>query len=160
MAPTIRGLVLPSICRGCEHSAIRPPALQENLGHCSRPDAGSHEIKTMRRDGNKWSSAYCRRQWSLVDNEALRYQQLNAFDAAVQQLDERYSVLSSPHLLVSQTGAGKEDPPQVRAAAALGSTQDVGIWGLKGCAGLWGLKDCACLLPNSMKCGSEEGAPA
>ena len=38
------------------------------------------------REGNQWSYHYCRRQWSLVDNNALRYRQLNEFDRAVQTL--------------------------------------------------------------------------
>lgn len=32
------------------------------------------------REGNGWSYHYCRRQWSLADNPALRYKYLNAFD--------------------------------------------------------------------------------
>lgn len=32
------------------------------------------------REGNGWSYHYCRRQWSLVDNEGLRYRELNDFD--------------------------------------------------------------------------------
>jgi 1,4-alpha-glucan branching enzyme len=35
------------------------------------------------REGNDWSYHYCRRQWSLVDNNALRYTELNAFDKAM-----------------------------------------------------------------------------
>ncbi len=35
------------------------------------------------REGNGWSYHYCRRQWSLVDNENLRYGGLNAFDEAM-----------------------------------------------------------------------------
>ncbi len=35
------------------------------------------------REGNGWSYHYCRRQWSLADNENLRYQYLNNFDAAM-----------------------------------------------------------------------------
>ena len=35
------------------------------------------------REGNGWSYHYCRRQWSLVDNNALRYSELNAFDKAM-----------------------------------------------------------------------------
>ena len=38
------------------------------------------------REGNQWSYHYCRRQWSLVDNTALRYGLLNAFDRAMQIL--------------------------------------------------------------------------
>ncbi|MFW5656171.1 MAG: alpha amylase C-terminal domain-containing protein [Bacteroidota bacterium] len=35
------------------------------------------------REGNNWSYKYARRQWSLVDNENLRYQHLAAFDKAM-----------------------------------------------------------------------------
>ena len=38
------------------------------------------------REGNSWSYHYCRRQWSLVDNENLRYMELNAFDKAMIKL--------------------------------------------------------------------------
>ena len=38
------------------------------------------------REGNDWSYHYCRRQWSLVDNDALRYGELNAFDKAMIEL--------------------------------------------------------------------------
>lgn len=38
------------------------------------------------REGNGWSYHYCRRQWSLVDNENLRYCELNAFDKAMVKL--------------------------------------------------------------------------
>ncbi len=35
------------------------------------------------REGNGWSYHYCRRQWNLVDDEKLRYCELNAFDEAM-----------------------------------------------------------------------------
>ncbi len=35
------------------------------------------------REGNGWSYHYCRRQWSLVDNDNLRYCELNDFDKAM-----------------------------------------------------------------------------
>ncbi len=38
------------------------------------------------REGNGWSYKYARRQWSLVDREELRYQELNAFDNAMVEL--------------------------------------------------------------------------
>jgi len=38
------------------------------------------------REGNGWSYKYARRQWSLVDNEDLKYQYLNAFDTAMIEL--------------------------------------------------------------------------
>ncbi|EIE25420.1 starch branching enzyme [Coccomyxa subellipsoidea C-169] len=53
------------------------------------------------RDGNGWSYDYCRRQWSLVDAEHLRYKYLNAWDGALQGLDSQHNFLSSTHQLVS-----------------------------------------------------------
>ncbi len=38
------------------------------------------------REGNGWSYHYCRRQWNLVDNESLRYMELNSFDKAMIKL--------------------------------------------------------------------------
>ncbi len=38
------------------------------------------------REGNGWSYHYCRRQWSLVDNENLRYCELDRFDKAMVNL--------------------------------------------------------------------------
>ena len=35
------------------------------------------------REGNGWSYHYCRRQWSLADNEKLRYRELLDFDRAM-----------------------------------------------------------------------------
>lgn len=35
------------------------------------------------REGNGWSFHYCRRQWSLFDNDALKYQWLGEFDRAM-----------------------------------------------------------------------------
>jgi 1,4-alpha-glucan branching enzyme len=35
------------------------------------------------REGNGWSYKYARRQWSLADNESLRYRYLNEFDRAM-----------------------------------------------------------------------------
>lgn len=41
------------------------------------------------REGNNWSFSYCRRQWSLGDNEALKYQWLGAFDKDMIGLTKR-----------------------------------------------------------------------
>ncbi len=46
------------------------------------------------REGNGWSYHYCRRQWSLADNEALRYGELNEFDRAMIALLKSEAVLS------------------------------------------------------------------
>lgn len=46
------------------------------------------------REGNDWSYHYCRRQWSLVDNVKLRYQQLNAFDQNMIKLAKKHKLLA------------------------------------------------------------------
>ena len=38
------------------------------------------------REGNGWSFWHCRRQWSLADDENLRYHELNTFDGAMVRL--------------------------------------------------------------------------
>ncbi len=48
------------------------------------------------REGNNWSYKYARRQWSLVDNEELKYEWLNEFDAAMVRLMKENHVLESP----------------------------------------------------------------
>ncbi|MEQ9424560.1 MAG: alpha-amylase family glycosyl hydrolase [Cyclobacteriaceae bacterium] len=48
------------------------------------------------REGNNWSYKYARRQWSLVDNQDLRYQFLNNFDQAMVQLAAKYELLDAP----------------------------------------------------------------
>ena len=45
------------------------------------------------REGNDFSYQYARRQWSLVDQDHLRYQGLWWFDQAMQQLDQSYALL-------------------------------------------------------------------
>lgn len=47
------------------------------------------------REGNEWSYKHARRQWSLVDNEELKYMALNEFDAAMIAILKDYEVLSS-----------------------------------------------------------------
>ena len=53
------------------------------------------------REGNKWKHDHCRRQWSLSDTEHLRYFELNNFDKALMQLEEKYCFLSHEHQFVS-----------------------------------------------------------
>ena len=48
------------------------------------------------REGNEWSYHYCRRQWSLVDNEELRYASLNNFDRSLVQACSEHHILSAP----------------------------------------------------------------
>ncbi|PIA46825.1 hypothetical protein AQUCO_01500400v1 [Aquilegia coerulea] len=55
------------------------------------------------REGNGWSYEKCRRQWSLVDADHLRYKFLNAFNRAINSLDDRFSFLSSTKQIVSSS---------------------------------------------------------
>ena len=45
------------------------------------------------REGNDWSYQYARRQWSLVDDPLLRYQQLDAWDKAMIQFVKAHELL-------------------------------------------------------------------
>jgi len=47
------------------------------------------------REGNDWSYKYARRQWSLVDNEELKYKYLNDFDTAMVHLLSETNILSA-----------------------------------------------------------------
>jgi 1,4-alpha-glucan branching enzyme len=47
------------------------------------------------REGNGWSYKYARRQWSLVDNQDLKYHYLNDFDEAMVKMLRREKVLDS-----------------------------------------------------------------
>lgn len=47
------------------------------------------------RAGNDWSYKYARRQWSLVDDGLLRYQELNSWDQAMIALVNKFKVCSS-----------------------------------------------------------------
>ena len=46
------------------------------------------------REGNDWSYAHARRQWSLADNGFLRYGQLGLFDKEMLKVVKKYNVLS------------------------------------------------------------------
>jgi len=45
------------------------------------------------RAGNNWSYHYARRQWSLADNENLKYHYLGSFDKAMLQLVKEFEIL-------------------------------------------------------------------
>ena len=47
------------------------------------------------REGNEWSYKYARRQWSLVDNDELKYKYLNNFDRDIVGLAKTRKLLSS-----------------------------------------------------------------
>ncbi|MCH88551.1 starch branching enzyme I, partial [Trifolium medium] len=55
------------------------------------------------REGNGWSYEKCRRQWNLADTDHLRYKFMNAFDRAMNLLDDRFSFLASTKQIVSST---------------------------------------------------------
>ncbi len=46
------------------------------------------------REGNGWSFHYCRRQWSLKNNELLKYQWLNDFDHDMVHLAKAHSIFN------------------------------------------------------------------
>jgi len=53
------------------------------------------------REGNNWSFKYARRQWNLVDDDALKYKYLNVFDAAMIHYIEQQKILkTSPQVIV------------------------------------------------------------
>ena len=94
--------MLPSIDCMYERAGIQAPNLRQ----------GSH-YANLCRDGNNWSYAYCRRQWSLIDKPDLRYQQLNSWDADMMHLDAQFSFMGSSHQLVSHAGSEEKPPKQV-----------------------------------------------
>jgi 1,4-alpha-glucan branching enzyme len=48
------------------------------------------------REGNNWSYQHCRRQWSLLDDEELRYSELAAFDRAMIAMAHECALLEQP----------------------------------------------------------------
>jgi 1,4-alpha-glucan branching enzyme len=48
------------------------------------------------REGNGWSYFYCRRQWSLADDENLRYADLLRFDKKLISTAKRYAIFKKP----------------------------------------------------------------
>jgi 1,4-alpha-glucan branching enzyme len=44
------------------------------------------------RDGNNWSHHYCRRQWSLADNEMLVFRDLQTFDQDMIRLETEFQI--------------------------------------------------------------------
>jgi len=60
------------------------------------------------REGNGWSYAHARRQWSLSTNELLRYSQLGDFDKAMISLVRKYRVLSDGYPFNLQMDEGRK----------------------------------------------------
>jgi 1,4-alpha-glucan branching enzyme len=50
------------------------------------------------REGNNYSYHYARRQWSLADNDQLRYHGLQEFDRAMLALDREWNLLNDPFI--------------------------------------------------------------
>ena len=53
------------------------------------------------REGNNNSFHYARRQWNVVDDPILRYRDLNDFDAAMNNTEDKYGWLAAPQAYVS-----------------------------------------------------------
>jgi 1,4-alpha-glucan branching enzyme len=50
------------------------------------------------REGNNWSYRYARRQWSLCDDENLRYSQLHRFELEMLAMEKQYRILEKPYI--------------------------------------------------------------
>ncbi len=58
------------------------------------------------RQGNNWSCFYARRQWSLADNELLRYHGLESFDRDMIHLAVKYKIFTQrPQIVVQDIGS-------------------------------------------------------
>eukprot|EP00898_Chlorokybus_atmophyticus_P007345 jgi/Chlat1/7611/Chrsp64S07096 len=68
---------------------------------------GHPEWMDFPREGNNWSYDKCRRRFDLADSDHLRYKFMEAFDQAMQALDDEYNFLASDWQLVSS--AHEED---------------------------------------------------
>jgi 1,4-alpha-glucan branching enzyme len=60
------------------------------------------------REGNGWSYQHCRRQWSLVDNPALKYRWLGDFDRALLALAKGHRLLESAPARLLHIDEGKK----------------------------------------------------
>ncbi|KAF3164777.1 alpha-1,4-glucan branching enzyme [Orbilia oligospora] len=95
----------PKIQRGLElHKMIR--LISHTLGgegylNFEGNEFGHPEWLDFPREGNGNSFWYARRQWNILDDPLLRYKYLNEFDAAMQNLEEKYHWLSAPQAYIS-----------------------------------------------------------
>lgn len=83
-----RGIALHKLIRFITH-ALGGEAYLNFIGN----EFGHPEWLDFPRAGNNSSYHYARRQWQLVDDELLKYKFLNAWDAAMNKLEERYGWL-------------------------------------------------------------------
>ncbi|CAE7829904.1 GLC3, partial [Symbiodinium sp. KB8] len=72
------------------------------------------------REGNGWSFAHCRRQWSLVDDPLLRYSHLEAWDRALMHTCAEHPLLSAQ--TPSWISVKHEDDKVIVAERGLGAT--------------------------------------
>eukprot|EP00048_Salpingoeca_helianthica_P021922 m.15211 g.15211 ORF g.15211 m.15211 type:complete len:745 (-) comp6629_c1_seq1:438-2672(-) len=91
-----RGLALHKLIRLVTH-ALGGEGYLNFIGN----EFGHPEWLDFPRVGNGESYHYCRRQWGLVDDHLLRYQFLNAFDAAMNALDAHFNWLGAAPAYVS-----------------------------------------------------------
>lgn len=96
-----RGLALHKMIRLITH-ALGGEAYLNFIGN----EFGHPEWLDFPRAGNSGSYHYARRQFNLVDDDLLRYRHLNAFDAAMNALEERFHWLTSPREYVSRKNEG------------------------------------------------------
>ncbi|KAG9317381.1 glycoside hydrolase family 13 protein [Chiua virens] len=97
MTPVIaRGIALHKMIRLLVHSLGG-----EGYLNFEGNEFGHPEWLDFPREGNNNSFQYARRQWNIVDDQLLRYQYLNNFDAAMNHLESKYNWLSSPQAYVS-----------------------------------------------------------
>lgn len=54
------------------------------------------------REGNDWSYQHARRQWSLVDNELLKYSQLNAFDREMLKIIKHLTLARQHYIEINE----------------------------------------------------------
>ena len=59
------------------------------------------------REGNGWSYHYCRRQWSLADNQALKYHYLNDFEKAMVKVAKQNRVLQGKDIQLALDNTAK-----------------------------------------------------
>ncbi|TAF77837.1 MAG: 1,4-alpha-glucan-branching enzyme [Bacteroidetes bacterium] len=95
----------------CLHKMIRLITLSlggEGYMNFIGNEFGHPEWIDFPREGNNWSYKYARRQWSLVDNEKLKYRFMNNFDAEMMKLAQKHILLnSSPAQQLNMDGDNK-----------------------------------------------------
>ena len=86
----LRYYIIPPFWISCKSSS--PPHTGNEFGH--------PEWLDFPRPGNNNSFHYARRQWNIVDDDALRYKFLNRFDRDMNHLEVQYGWLASSQVIV------------------------------------------------------------